>query len=172
MERGPIVLTLFLILSGSAVLIMLAVALSTRRPPLQQAEVTRPGYVVRRWWFWLLAASVVASFALSLGSFPYPTAAESQLLPHFRVVAMQFAFVVPQTVPLDTEVMFDVTSKDVNHGFGIYDPNGELVAQVQAMPDYTNHLPVKFVMAGHYTIRCLEYCGIAHHLMQAGFDVK
>lgn len=172
MERGPVVLTVFLILSGSAVLIMLAVALSTRRAPLQQADVTRQGYVLRRWWFWLLATSVVASFILSLGSFPYPTAAQSQREPHFKVVAMQFAFVLPQTIPLNTDIIFDVTSKDVNHGFGIYDPSGALVTQVQAMPDYTNHLPVKFVTAGHYTIRCLEYCGIAHHVMQAGFDVK
>lgn len=172
MERGPVVLTVFLILSGSAVIIMLAVALSTRRAPLQQADVTRQGYVLRRWWFWLLATSVVASFILSLGSFPYPTAAQSQREPHFKVVAMQFAFVLPQTIPLNTDIIFDVTSKDVNHGFGIYDPSGELVTQVQAMPDYTNHLPVKFVTAGHYTIRCLEYCGIAHHVMQAGFDVK
>src|SRR5690349_20317183 len=119
MERGPIVLTVFLILSGSAVLIMLAIALSTGRPPLQQADVTRSGYLLRRWWFWLLAASIVASFVLSLGSFPYPTAAQTERLPHFKVVAMQFAFVVPQTIPIDTEVMFDVTSKDVNHGFGI-----------------------------------------------------
>lgn len=172
MERAPIVLIVFLILSGSAVAIMLAVALSTMRSPLAQSDVARPGYALRRWWFWLLAASVVASFVLSLGSFPYPTAAQSAHLPHYKVVAMQFAFVLPQSLPLNTELIFDVTSKDVNHGFGIYDPNGALVAQVQAMPDYTNHLPVKFVVPGHYTIRCLEYCGIAHHVMQAGFDVK
>ena len=35
---------------------------------------------------------------------------------------------------------FDVTSVDVNHGFGVYDPNGRLIGSVQAMPGYTNEL--------------------------------
>lgn len=172
MERGPVVLVWFLIVAGGAMIIMLGVALSTRLAPMQQADVARQGYALRRLWLWVLLIAIVASFALSLGSFPYPTAAQSRDLPHYSVVAQQFAFRLPATIPLNTEVIFDVTSRDVNHGFGIYDPHGELVAQVQAMPDYTNHLPVKFTMAGHYTIRCLEYCGVYHHIMQASFEVR
>jgi cytochrome c oxidase subunit 2 len=172
MERAPVVLVWFLIIAGAAMLVMIGVALSTRMAPLAQAEVTRRGYALRRVWLWVLVASIVASFALSIPSFPYPTATQSRTLPHYTVVAQQFAFRVPETIPLNTEVIFDVSSRDVNHGFGIYDPHGALVAQVQAMPDYTNHLPVRFTIAGHYTIRCLEYCGIYHHIMQAGFEVR
>jgi cytochrome c oxidase subunit 2 len=172
MERGPIVLVWFLIISGAAVAIMLAVALSTRRAPLEQADVTRSAYALRRWWLWLLVAAVIVSFALSVPSFPYTVAAQKNPVQHYSVIARQYVFQGPVSVPLDTELIFDVTSVDVNHGFGIYDPNGELVAQVQAMPQYTNHLPVKFVIPGKYTIRCLEYCGIAHHVMQAGFEVR
>ena len=172
MERGPVVLVWFAIIAGAAVLVMLGVALSTRLPALAQSDVTRQGYALRRVWLWVLGASIIAAFALSLPSFPYPTAAQSRSLPHFAVVAQQFSFRLPATIPRDTDVIFDVTSTDVNHGFGIYDPNGELVAQVQAMPDYTNHLPVRFSVPGTYTIRCLEYCGIAHHVMQASFEVR
>jgi len=172
MEKGPIVLVWFLIIAGTATLIMLSVALSTRMSPMQQSDVTRQGYALRRVLLWALSMSIIASFALSLPSFPYPTASQNRSLRHFSVVARQFSFQLPSTVPLNTDVMFDVSSTDVNHGFGIYDPNGALIAQVQAMPDYTNHLPVRFTIAGRYTIRCLEYCGIAHHLMQASFEAR
>ena len=171
MERGPAVLVWFLIVAGSATLVMLGVALSTRLPALPQSDVSRKGYELRRAWLWVLCASIVASFALSLPSFPYPTTSQSRTLPHFAVVARQFSFKLPATIPLNTDVMFDVTSADVNHGFGIYDPNEQLIAQVQAMPGYTNHLPVRFSVPGTYTVRCLEYCGIAHHVMQASFEV-
>ena len=172
MERGPVVLVWFLILAGAAVLVMLGVALSTRMPPLAQSDVTRQGYAFRRVWLMVLGVAIIASFALSLPSFPYPTASQSRTLPHYAVVAQQFSFRLPPTIPINTDVIFDVTSKDVNHGFGIYDPNDELVAQVQAMPDYTNHLPVRFSIPGTYTIRCLEFCGVAHHVMQASFEVR
>lgn len=62
-------------------------------------------------------------------------------------------------------VEFRVTAADVNHGFGIYDPDMKLVAQVQAMPGYTNTLRHTFERAGTYRVLCLEYCGTAHHNM-------
>jgi cytochrome c oxidase subunit 2 len=69
-------------------------------------------------------------------------------------------------------VEFEVSSKDVNHNFAIYNSAGELVAQVQSMPDYTNRLFHTFDAPGHYYVLCLEYCGVAHHAMNAEFDVK
>jgi heme/copper-type cytochrome/quinol oxidase subunit 2 len=41
-------------------------------------------------------------------------------------------------------VEFQVTSADVNHGFGIYDRSGRLLAQTQAMPGITNRLVYTF----------------------------
>jgi len=112
----------------------------------------------------------VAVFVYTIPHFPYGSA--QSLGRHYRVIAQQYSFELPAIVPADTPVVFDVTSRDVNHGFGIYDPGGRLVGQVQAMPDYVNHLPFRFHLAGHYTVRCLEYCGIAHAAMQGGFDVR
>jgi cytochrome c oxidase subunit II len=75
-------------------------------------------------------------------------------------------------LPAGKTVEFDVSSKDVNHNFAIYNAAGELIAQVQAMPDYTNRLLYTFNVPGHYYVLCLEYCGVAHHAMNSEFDVK
>lgn len=165
------VLVGFLVAAGAILLIMAAIARTTHESTLPQSEVTPPGYALRRGWLWVLAAVAVVSFGISIPAFPYPSA-EAPHFQHFKVAAMQYGFINPPVLPLDQEIVFDVTSKDVNHGFGIYDPQGHLYAQVQAMPMYVNHLPVRFKMPGHYTIRCMEYCGIAHSAMQGAFDVK
>lgn len=68
-------------------------------------------------------------------------------------------------------VEFDVTSNDVNHGFAIYNPDGELVTQTQAMPGVTNKLLYTFPEPGTYAILCLEYCGIGHAQMRAEIHV-
>ena len=57
---------------------------------------------------------------------------------------------------------FDVTSVDVNHGFGVYDPSGRLIGSVQAMPGYTTSSTSRFHELGEYRIRCFEYCGLSH----------
>jgi len=169
---GTLVLASFLIVAALATGVMLALALAGARSPLPQSAVASRGYAIRRWWFWIVLVTAVAAFAVSIPWFPYPTAGELASRRHFRIVAQQYSFVLPAVVPIRTPVVFDVTSHDVNHGFGIYAPDGSLVSQVQAMPDYVNHLPFEFTRPGHYTVRCLEYCGLAHAVMQAGFDVK
>jgi cytochrome c oxidase subunit 2 len=64
-----------------------------------------------------------------------------------------------------------VTSADVNHGFGLYDPDGELLGSVQAMPGYTNHLDLRLDKPGQYLVACLEFCGLGHHEMASQFEV-
>ena len=61
-----------------------------------------------------------------------------------------FWSLVPGRVRAGTRVRFDVTSIDVNHGFGIYDPNGHLVGSVQAMPGYHNKLDLTLDRPGVY----------------------
>lgn len=160
----------FLSAAAAILVIMSVVARSTHAATLPQGEVQPRGYALRRGWLWALVAAVVAALALSIPSFPYPRGATPGV--HIPVVAVQYGFIMAQTIPLNTPVIFDVTSRDVNHGFGIYDPSGRLIAQVQAMPDYVNHLPLRFTVPGHYTVRCLEYCGLGHAFMQGGFEVK
>ncbi len=170
MHNGAVLIG-FLVASAIIVLLMAAIARTTTQPPEAQSVVTAGGYRLRRGWLWVLAAAAVAALALSLPAFPYgkPATLTGR---HYTVTAMQYAFELPPSVPADTPIVFDVTSKDVNHGFGVYAPSGRVVGQVQAMPGYTNHLAMRFTAPGHYVIRCLEYCGIAHSAMQGGFEVK
>ncbi|MCM3117790.1 hypothetical protein M3610_21285 [Neobacillus sp. MER 74] len=69
-------------------------------------------------------------------------------------------------------VQFRVTSKDVTHGFGLYDEKLHLIAQTQAMPDYTNIVSITFKKPGTYKIMCLEYCSTGHHVMIKDIVVK
>lgn len=84
-----------------------------------------------------------------------------------NVEAIQFGWNMSQKeFTVGEPVEFHVTSKDVNHGFGIYDEEMNMIAQTQAMPEYTNKVYISFDEPGTYEIFCLEYCGTAHHLMK------
>lgn len=170
--QGRIILS-YGIMAAAVLAVFIFVGLRSRGPVLAQDAVTPRGYAIRRWWFWILLVVLVVGFALTLPFFPYGAAQAEGEATHITVIARQYSFDdLPASVPLGVPVVFDVTSADVNHGFAIYDPEDQLIAQVQAMPDYVNHLPVTFRERGHYTVRCLEYCGLGHPVMQAGFEVE
>lgn len=167
---GLVVLKVFLAVAIAAIAAMVAMALYGARAPLPQEAVFAKGYALRRFWLGLVLIVAVAAFVVSIPHFPYPGAATTGR--HYRIVAQQYSFTLPPVIPADTPVVFDVTSRDVNHGFGIYDPRGRLIGQVQAMPDFINHLPFEFRVRGRYTIRCLEFCGIGHAAMAGSFEVR
>ena len=80
--------------------------------------------------------------------------------------------IAPQQVPMGRPVIFKVTSNDVNHGFGVYDPDGTMVFQTQAMPGYVNEVRYIFTKPGQYRVLCMEYCGLVHHDMIDKIEVK
>lgn len=173
MDAAEKLLLMFITLAAVATFVFVAVAWSTRLPEQEQAEVQHRGYVIRGRWFLGLLLLLLATFFATIPFFPY-LAAAAALQPALKVpvIAQQFAFIMPDQFPLNRRILFEVTSRDVNHGFGIYDPEGRLIAQTQAMPDYVNYLAVTFRQPGHYTVRCLEYCGVAHAVMQKDFTVE
>jgi cytochrome c oxidase subunit 2 len=166
------VFVVFLVLAALAVGVLVAIARHARGPVTEQHAVQTRGYRLRSAWFWALAIVAVLAFALSLPAFPYRAHYATRAPRHYRVVAQQFSFDLPSELPADTPIVLDVTARDVNHGFGIYDPDGRIVAQVQAMPGYVNALPLRFSKRGQYVVRCMEFCGVAHAFMRAGFEVK
>jgi cytochrome c oxidase subunit 2 len=166
------VFEIFLAIAIFAIATMVFLGNYKSRDPLPQAAVTAPGYVIRRYWFGLTLVVAVAAFAITIPFFPYNGALAGHGARHYVIVARQYSFTLPISVPVRTPVIFDVTATDVNHGFGIYTPDGQVFAQVQAMPDYVNHLELVFLVPGHYTVRCLEYCGIAHAAMHGEFNVR
>lgn len=167
---GLLVLKVLIGAAIGAIAAMIAMALYRAREPVPQDVVFSEGYAVRRFWLAIVLAVAVAAFVISIPHFPYPSTATSGRT--YTIVAQQYGFALPAIVPVDTPVVFAVTARDVNHGFGIYDPRDRLIGQVQAMPDYVNRLPFEFHLRGRYTVRCLEYCGIGHAAMQGSFEVR
>lgn len=172
MSQQTRVLITYAVLVVIIVAIFIVVALASRKPQTYDT-VMRRGYALRRVWFWVLVVAAVASFAITIPALPYAPKegyAEAVRIP---VIARQYSFSnLPEVIPLDTPVVFEVTATDVNHGFAIYSPDDELIGQVQAMPLYTNELQVTFTRPGTYTVLCLEYCGISHHTMRSSFEVR
>lgn len=168
-----VILVLWIALSAIVIGVFAWVMGSTRHPR-DFSEVQHRGYRLRRGWGWFYGALLLVAFAATIWTIPYTwaqsaDAARPALV--VRVVAHQFSFTMPSRLPAGRRIEFRVASGDVNHGFGIYDPQGVLVAQVQAMPDYTNVLYFTFSKPGTYTIRCLEYCGVDHSDMHQSLEV-
>jgi cytochrome c oxidase subunit 2 len=144
---------------------------------VQQADagtVQRRAYRLRTGWFWLLVAIIVIASAATLTALPYPdrvSPAASRIV--VRAMGAQWSWAVEgPDIVAGRPVEFQVTSTDVNHGFGIYNTSLEMVAQTQAMPGYVNRLQYTFATPGIYHILCLEYCGLVHHQMMTDLVVK
>jgi cytochrome c oxidase subunit 2 len=123
--------------------------------------------------FWLL---VVVGIGVSYGTlveWPYgPGPATSGEPMTVAVTGSIWSWEInPTKLPVGKPIVFAVTSSDVNHGFGIYDPDLKMLTQVQAMPGYINKVYYTFSKAGSYKIVCLEYCGLGHHVMAADLTV-
>ncbi len=67
----------------------------------------------------------------------------------------------PCDVPVNTEVIFNVTSRDVNHQFGIPD----FRVKTDAIPGNYNIVWIEPNAIANYTIQCFELCGVGHATM-------
>lgn len=65
-------------------------------------------------------------------------------------------------------VRFSGRSSDAIHGFAVYHPDGRVLFTMMLMPGLTKPTSLihTFADPGKYKVRCLEYCGIAHHGMR------
>jgi cytochrome c oxidase subunit 2 len=164
------VLAGFLVVTAALVAIFVLVARQAR-DNVEFEQVTDTGYRLRRYWLGFLALLLTSGVVLSLFFLPYPGSADPTSAT-VRVSGGLFYWSMnPETVSAGTDINFDVTSADVNHGFGLYDPDGVLIGSVQAMPGYHNQLDLTLDKAGTYMIACLEYCGFKHHEMLREFEV-
>lgn len=125
---------------------------------------------------WLLAVLLVVFFVgsfITLRHYPIPPQ-HTPLGAHqvVDVVGQQWSWQIsPDTVRTGSVVEFRVTSKDVNHDFAVYAPDGRIVTQTQAMPGYTNKILYTFTHPGTYIVQCLEYCGLGHAAMTSQIHV-
>lgn len=115
---------------------------------------------------WTLVLLFVPVIGYSLTKLPYPASASPANVVVVEATGQQWAWSVrPDTVPVGKAIEIRVTGADVNHGFGLYDPNNRLITQTQAMPGFTNVIRHTFAAPGTYRVLCLEYCGLGHHTM-------
>ncbi len=56
-------------------------------------------------------------------------------------------------------VQFDVTSRDLTYGFGLFREDNSMVFQMQVVPGHANDILWKFDKPGVYSIRSTEYSG-------------
>ncbi len=129
--------------------------------------------ILRRWLFGAMLVIFVGVTYGTLRHFPIPPQ-NTPLDIHqvVDVVGQQWSWqITPDTVHAGSPVEFRVTSKDVNHGFAIYAPDGRIATQTQAMPGFTNKLVYTFTQPGTYRVMCLEYCGIGHAPMTSEIKV-
>jgi cytochrome c oxidase subunit 2 len=134
-------------------------------------KVTAPAYRLRAW---LLAVVSVAGLAITVATLtPWPhDARAAEVTRTIDAKARQWAWELSNDKATVGEVIeFVVTSQDVTHGFALYDPQKQIVAQIQAMPGFVNKVRHRFDSPGKYEVLCLEFCGLAHHGMVAVIDV-
>lgn len=64
-------------------------------------------------------------------------------------------------------VRFSGKSTDTMHSFAVYHSDGDVLFTLMLMPGLENPTSIihTFNEPGTYTVRCLEFCGVAHHLM-------
>ena len=67
----------------------------------------------------------------------------------------------PCEVPVNTEIVFNVTSRDVNHQFGLPD----FRVKTDAIPGHYNIVWIEPNIMANYTIQCFELCGVGHATM-------
>lgn len=139
-----------------------------------------PVYRVRKYYATALIGAIVVLLPLTLSGVAYTAHSEVEPAVRVAVTGQMWSWTMkrqdagkgPLVLPAGQVVEFQVTSTDVTHGFGVYDDEGQVVGQTQAMPGYVNNLRLVFEKPGRYHVVCLEYCGIVHHAMFSEFRVE
>ena len=173
MKNQDVILTIWLI---GAVLISLGFIFVIRQVGQPDTDAAARVHASHQWQGRLFIVMVLA-FAVgtwaTLRTFPIPRQDVASGAPQtVEAVGRMWSWELkPDKIDAGSAVEFRVTTVDVNHGFGVYAPDGRIVTQTQAMPGYTNRLVYTFKEPGTYTVQCIEYCGVGHGPMRTTFEV-
>jgi cytochrome c oxidase subunit 2 len=161
-----------------SVLVVLAALFVGLRAREAVPDGNAPVYRVRKYYALVLIGVLAGALAFTLPLTPYRAYAAVEPVMRVEVTGGMWNWQMkrsgegPFVIPAGKLIQFDVSSVDVNHGFGLYDDAGRLLGQAQVMPGYVNHLRVVFDKPGRYHVLCMEYCGVAHHVMFSEFTVQ
>ncbi|GBD41337.1 Cytochrome c oxidase subunit 2 [bacterium HR39] len=162
------------------VLIITVLAMAAIAAVFAWAIWAPPGAVdperAERWRIRTIVALTLAGVVLAAMTLvPWPHAPQAGPTPGIVVHARGYQWyweLDRDTVPAGTPVTFLASTADVTHGFGVADPQGRLLFQVQVIPGYVSRVDWTFDRPGTYRVICLEYCGIAHHEMMGQLTVQ
>ena len=157
-----------LILMAGVAATFVYVAINTTSATAEYTEIQARSGGLRRTTFWVLLIAVGVITGVTLQTLPYAASRGNfqSSIPEISVVGKKWYWEIePRPISAGDSVIFNVSSADVNHGFGIYDENLNMLGQTQAMPGYENKLLFTFEQPGEYKLMCMEYCGLAHHAM-------
>lgn len=169
------VLFITLILMGVVLAAFCYVAVNAGRTGPEYGDIQARSYSVRARFFWSLVIAGVVITAITTVDLPF-AATRGDVDGADKIIAVEggqwYWKLNESTARVGETVVFNVTTPDVSHGFGVYDPQLRLIGQTQVMPGYTNALKLTFDTAGTYKLLCMEYCGLAHHGMIADFTIE
>lgn len=107
-----------------------------------------PVYRVRKYYAAVLAVGLTGLMAFTLPRIPYDAYTDAAPAAHVQVTGRMWSWQLhlqgagatagSLVLPVGRVIAFDVSSGDVNHGFAVYDDQGHLLGQAQAMPGYVN----------------------------------
>ncbi len=96
-------------------------------------------------------------------------ATSGQPMQEIDLTAKSWAYDISnRQVEIGRPVKFSGRSSDTQHGFAVYHPDGRMLFTILMMPGTSKPTTIvhTFNEPGKYKVRCLEYCGVAHHAMQ------
>ncbi len=80
----------------------------------------------------------------------------------FDITVENHRFLLPaekMIIKKGEKALFDVVSKDLTYGFGLFRADNSMVFQMQVVPGHRNDILWQFDETGVYTIRSTEYSG-------------
>jgi cytochrome c oxidase subunit 2 len=182
---GPSVLALSFAVLAILVVVALGAIYWTTKHPHETGYREARGWSKNEGIYTIIFLIAVIVFATStLGLLPYPYA-HSSIRPTMVVDAraQQFQWCLAYApnwgtncqailqIPVGNVVLFNTSTIDVNHGFGLYSSSGQLLDQVQVMPGFYNTIIYQFAKPGIYYVRCMEFCGYGHFGMVTEINV-
>ncbi len=127
-----------------------------------------------------LALVIGAFIVVNVASIKYmPTIIEakasmSQNARDVTVTARSWAFELNENeFKVGETIRFLAKSEDTVHSFALIHPDGSQIFTMMLVPGagVESALAHTFTEPGEYTIRCLEFCGAAHHVMKSTITV-
>ena len=127
-----------------------------------------------------IAVAISIFIVVNVASIDYmPTIVEAKAataadVQDVSVTARSWLFEFSQTeFKVGETIRVKAKSVDTVHSFALYHPEGRLLFTMMLVPGAGTESAIvhTFDEPGVYTVRCLEYCGAAHHDMKSTFTV-